>query len=206
MRVLTKIAAAVGHLILSPLLVVLLLRRRWLMVPIIAEAILRGVLVGVVLILVVVLMLMVGQLGVVQAMLTMLAVLKVMALMGGGHGIVHVAAAIQIGIRIARRWWGGHYTGTRPPSTTHYRSSTTTVSTAVGHHWHGQLLLNGGQCGVAAEIVTMPFAGKSGQSGWCAGGLGGTTYSHSPTVAVAGGRGSGLHFRLLSGQIREPGT
>jgi len=102
MRVLTKIAAAVGHLILSPLLVVLLLRRRWLMVPIIAEAILRGVLVGVVLILVVVLMLMVGQLGVVQAMLTMLAVLKVMALMGGGHGIVHVAAAIQIGIRIAR--------------------------------------------------------------------------------------------------------
>lgn len=199
MSVLTKIAAAVGHQVLGPLLVVvvLLLRRRWLMVPIIAEAVLRPVLMGVVL-----------MLGHRVVLLRMMVVMLMVALMGGWHGIVHITAAIYIGVRVAGRWWGGHYTRhartdcttqTHNTTTHNTTTATTTVSTAVGHHGHGHLVLNGGQCGIAAEIVTMPFARESGQGGWCAGGLGKSGLSANASMAVTCGRGRGLHFRLLSG-------
>lgn len=104
------------------------------------------------------------------------------------------------------RWWGGHYTRhartdstTQPANAHNPTTATPTVSTAVGHHGHGHLVLNGGQCGIAAEIVTMPFARESGQGGWCAGGLGKSGLSANASMAVTCGRGRGLHFRLLSG-------
>jgi len=118
MSVLTKIAAAVGHQVLGPLLVVvlLLLRRRWLMVPIIAEAVLRPVLMGVVL-----------MLGHRVVLLRMMVVMLMVALMGGWHGIVHITAAIYIGVRVAGRWWGGHYTR-------HARTDCTTQTANRHHH------------------------------------------------------------------------
>lgn len=157
--VLTKVAATVGQKGLGPLLVVLLVEVLLrLMVPIIAEAILRrGILVGVVLMLVLVL-----KVVVLLEVLLLLLLLMVV----GGHGVVHITTAIQIGIRVAWGWWSWHYTAAYPraynPTANSYSyssASSTSVSAAVGQLL--LLLLNGGQCGIATKIVTMPFAGKA---------------------------------------------